>query len=71
MPGEIVEVSFEIIHEIATEKKFLNIGETLIKPGFPKLLVHQYLLDTVAGLHVPSKFCDISLKKRLSVRISH
>ena len=34
------------------------------KPGFPKLLVHQYPLDTVAGLHVPPKFCDVSLKKK-------
>ena len=32
-------------------------------PGFPKLLVHRYLLNTVAGLHVPPKFCDVSLKK--------
>ena len=40
--------------------------------GFPELLVDRYPLDTVAGLHVPSKFCDVSLKKkRLSVRISH
>ena len=31
------------------------------KPGFPKLLVHR---DTVAGLHVPPKFCDVSLKKK-------
>ena len=41
------------------------------KAGFPKLLVHHYPLDTVAGLHVPPKFCDDSLKKRLSIRISH
>ena len=34
-----------------------------IKPGFPKLLVDQYPLDTVAGLHVPPKCCDISLKQ--------
>ena len=39
--------------------------------GFPKLLVHRYPLDTVAGLHVAPKFFDVSLKKRLSVRISH
>ena len=39
--------------------------------GFPKLLVYWYPLDTVAGLHVPPKFCDVSLKKRLSVRINH
>ena len=32
--------------------------------GFSKLLVHRYPLDTVAGLHVPSKFCDVSLKKK-------
>ena len=42
-----------------------------LRTRFPKLLVHRYPLDTVAGLHVPPKFCDASLKKRLSVRISH
>ena len=31
--------------------------------GFPKLLVHRYPLDTVAGLHVPPILCDVSLKK--------
>ena len=34
------------------------------KPGFLKLLVHRYPLDTVAGLHVPPKFCDVFLKKK-------
>ena len=37
---------------------------TCLIPGFPKLLVHRYPLDTEAGLHVPQKFCDISLKKK-------
>ena len=32
--------------------------------GFPKLLVDRYPLDTVAGLHIPPKFCDVSLKKK-------
>ena len=33
--------------------------------GFPKLLVDRYPLDTdtVAGLHVPAKCCEISLKQ--------
>ena len=31
--------------------------------GFPKLLVDRYPLDTIAGLHVPPKCCDVSLKK--------
>ena len=45
---------------------------TCLIPGFPKLLVYWYPLDTLAGLHVPPKFCNVSLKKkRLSVRISH
>ena len=35
----------------------------LFRPGFPKLLVHWYPLDIVAGLHVPPKSCDVSLKK--------
>ena len=39
--------------------------------GFPKLLFDRNHLDTVAGFHVPPKFCDVSLKKRFSVRISH
>ena len=34
------------------------------KTGFPKLLVHRYPLDTVAGLHEPPKFCDVSVKKK-------
>ena len=34
------------------------------RAGFPKLLVDRYPLDTVAGLHVPPKFCDVSLKKK-------
>ena len=34
------------------------------KTGFPKLLVYRYPLDTVAGLHVPPKFCDVFLKKK-------
>ena len=33
------------------------------KTGFPKLLVHRYPLDAVAGLHVPLKCCDVSLKQ--------
>ena len=33
-----------------------------LNPGFPKLLVDWYPLDTVADLHVPPKCCDISLK---------
>ena len=33
------------------------------RAGFPKLLVHRYPLDTVTDLHVPPKFCDVSLKK--------
>ena len=37
---------------------------TQARPGFPKLLVYRYPLDTVAGLHVPPKFCDVSLKKK-------
>ena len=36
-------------------------------PGFPKLLVHRYPFDTVAGLHVPPKFCDVSLKNRFKL----
>ena len=34
------------------------------KALLPKLLVHRYPLDTVAGLHVPPKFFDVSLKKK-------
>ena len=35
----------------------------LYRPGFPKLLVDRYPLDTVAGLHVTPKCCDVSLKQ--------
>ena len=38
--------------------------------GFPKLLIHRYPLDTLTDLHVPPKFCYVSLKKRPSVRIN-
>ena len=31
---------------------------------FPKLLVNQYPMATLTGLHVPSKFCDVSLKQK-------
>ena len=34
-----------------------------VKAGFPKLLVDWYPLDTVAGLHVSPKCCDVSLKQ--------
>ena len=34
-----------------------------LRAGLPKLLVDRYSLDTVAGLHVPPKFCDVSLKQ--------
>ena len=37
--------------------------KNICRPGFPKLLVDWYPLDTVAGLHVPPKCCDISLKQ--------
>ena len=40
-----------------------NWRKLLIKTGFPKLLVDRYPLDTVAGLYVPPKCCDISLKQ--------
>ena len=53
------------------KKSIFNRYNLFSKAGFPKLLVHRYPLDTVAGLHVPPKFCDVSLKKRLSVTISH
>ena len=52
---------------IILSKNFANLYSGA---GFPKLLVHRCPLDTVAGLHVPPKFCDVSLKKRLSVRIT-
>ena len=35
----------------------------LCKSGFFKLLVDRYPLDTVAGLHVPPKCCDVSVKQ--------
>ena len=34
-----------------------------LRAGLPKLLVDRYPLDTVAGLHVPPKCCDVSLKQ--------
>ena len=37
--------------------------KNICRPGFPKLLVNRYPLDTVAGLHVPPKCSDISLKQ--------
>ena len=39
--------------------KYLKNSST----GFPKFLVDRYPLDTVAGLHVPPKCCDVSLKQ--------
>ena len=41
-----------------------TIKDIPYRSGFPKLLIHWYPLDTVAGLHVPPKFCDISLKQK-------
>ena len=34
-----------------------------LRAGLPKLLVDRYPLDIVAGLHVPPKCCDVSLKQ--------
>ena len=34
-----------------------------LRAGLPKHLVDQYSLGTVAGLHVPPKCCDVSLKQ--------
>ena len=34
-----------------------------LRAGLPKLLVDRYSLDTVAGLHIPPKCCDVSLKQ--------
>ena len=34
-----------------------------LRAGFFKLLVDRYPLHTVAGLHVPPKCCDVSLKQ--------
>ena len=34
-----------------------------LRAGLSKLLVDRHLLDTVAGLHVPPKCCDVSLKQ--------
>ena len=34
-----------------------------LRAGFGKLLADRYSLDTVAGLHVPPKCCDVSLKQ--------
>ena len=41
----------------------LQVGHPGLRPGFPKLLVDRYPLDTAAGLHVPSKCCGVSLKQ--------
>ena len=43
--------------------KIFNCYICLFSSGFPKLLVDRYPLDTVAGLHVPPKCCDVSLKQ--------
>ena len=40
------------------------------RSGFPKLLVHRYPLHTKAGLHVPPKFCDVSLKKDFQLELA-
>ena len=34
-----------------------------LRAGLSKLLVDRHPLDTVAGLHVPPKCCDVSLKQ--------
>ena len=57
----------ETTYNTNTVNRLVNLTKqkiTLIaRPGFPKLLVDRYPLDTVAGLHVPPKCCDISLKQ--------
>ena len=53
----------EIYQNISSRKMIL------FKPGFPKLLVHRYPLATLTGLHVPPKFCDVSLKKKIGLHL--
>ena len=58
----IGQVIYDVINVIRYNRKSYITYSS--RSGFPKLLVDRYPLDTVAGLHVPPKFCDVSLKKK-------
>ena len=53
-----------IAEAFENKEHVLGLFLDLSKAGFPKLLVHGYPLDIVAGLHVTPKFCDVSLKTK-------